>query len=152
MRQPHMVVTREWQTTVSRREYPGNNLGKEPEPSKINKPMPETPHIFIYIPHINDTSVMLVRKICRHHTSRLIGQLFLALKDDMQTPITSWVQVRLCLSGEAPDSPPRVRLTTCPGPWLELLFADLGCHSDSDSQVFGRKLTPSPPPGGVVIE
>lgn len=83
VRQPHTVVTREWQTTVSRHKYPGKDLGKEPEPSKINKPMPETPHIFIYIPPINDTSVMLVRKICRHHTSRLIGQLSLALKDDM---------------------------------------------------------------------
>lgn len=81
-----------------------------------------------------------------------MGQLFLALRDDMRTPVKSRVQVQLFLSGEAADGPHWVRLTgKCPGRGPEPVFADLGCHSDSDSQVFGRKLTP-PPPGGVAME
>lgn len=70
------------QIPVSRRDYPGNDLRKEPEPSKINKPMPETPHIFICISRINDKSAILVGEICRYRTFRLLYQLSLALKDD----------------------------------------------------------------------
>lgn len=73
----------EWQITTSRRDYPGNDLEKEPEPSKINKPMPEMSHIFIYISRVNGKSTMLVREICRYHTFGIIYQLIiLALKND----------------------------------------------------------------------
>lgn len=73
----------EWQITTSRRDYPGSDLQKEPEPSKINKLMPELSHIFIYISRVNDKSTMLVREICSYHTFGIIYQLIiLALKDD----------------------------------------------------------------------
>lgn len=74
----------EWQITTSRRDYPGSDLQKESEPSKINKLMPEMSHIFIYISRVNDKSTMLVvKEICRYHTFGIIYQLIiLALKDD----------------------------------------------------------------------
>lgn len=60
-----------------------------------------------------------------------------------RTLINSWVQVWLCLSGEAPGSPNAAQERNgCPlGSGHGHYLQTLGVHCDSDSHIIGSKLT-----------